>query len=232
LVAAVGGRYSREAGIDVDGGADEVERWFFASTLFGARITASTAARTFRVLDEAGLVRVAEARRFSWDGLVELLDKGGYTRYDFRTATRLHALADALNDRYGGEVAKIGRRHPTYAELRAALDALPGWGPVTVAVFLRELRGVWPGAEPPLDDRAALAARYLDLVSGDDPGDALSQLRQVGRTAELDVRDLESALVRLTLAHHAQMATCPGSDACSFIHERARMEPREGCGPG
>ncbi len=39
----------------------------------------------------------------------------------------------------------IGRRHAAYPELRAALDALPGWGPVTIRLFLRELRGVWPG---------------------------------------------------------------------------------------
>jgi endonuclease III len=227
LVAALGGRYSREVGIDVGGGADEVERWFLASTLFGTRIRAATAARTFRVLDEAGLVRVARARGFPWNDLVALLDRGGYTRYDFRTATRLHVLADVLNDRYGGEVAEIGRRYPAYLALRAALDALPGWGPVTVEVFLRELRGVWSGAEPPLDDRAARAARHLELVSSEDPVDALGELRQVCRAAELDVRDLESALVRLTLAHRADSDTCPGADACRIL-THGTSDPRGG----
>ena len=35
--------------------------------------------------------------------------------------------------------------------IAAALADLPGWGPVTVGLSLRELRGVWPGAPPPLD---------------------------------------------------------------------------------
>ena len=38
----------------------------------------------------------------------------------------------------------IGRRFAAYPALHAALDALPGWGRVTVRLFLRELRGVWP----------------------------------------------------------------------------------------
>ena len=163
LVATVGGRYSTELGIDVDRGDDEVERWFLAATLFGARISAGIAGRTFLVFDRAGITRATRARHVPWDDLVALLDDGGYARYDFRTASRLQALATTLDGRYGGEVAAIGRRFPDYAGLRDALDALPGWGPVTVGLFLRELRGVWPGAEPPVDDRAAHAARHLGL---------------------------------------------------------------------
>ena len=47
IVRRFGGRYSSELGIDVDAGDAEVERWFLASTLFGTRISARIAERTF-----------------------------------------------------------------------------------------------------------------------------------------------------------------------------------------
>ena len=43
--------------------------------------------RTFLVLDEAG-VTVATARGYAWEDLVALLDRGGYARDDYKTATR------------------------------------------------------------------------------------------------------------------------------------------------
>lgn len=101
-VVALGGRYSSQLGIDVDAGDAEVERWFLAATLFGTRISAGVAERTFEVLDGAGLHRVAQARHIPWDDLVALLDRGGYTRYDFRTATRLQDLAEVIGERYDG----------------------------------------------------------------------------------------------------------------------------------
>ena len=224
LVTTVGGRYSTELGIDVDRGDDEVERWFLAATLFGARISAGIASRTFLVFDRASITRVARARYVPWDDLVALLDEGGYARYDFRTATRLQALATTLDGRYGGHVAAIGRCFPDYAGLRDALDALPGWGPVTVGLFLRELRGVWRGAEPPVDDRAGQAARHLGLSRARRAEAVLDAVARTASDAGLDLRDLESALVRLSLAHHAGMDDCPGGPDCSVLAHRSRRE--------
>jgi len=90
---------------------------------------------------------------------------------------------------------------------------------VTVRVFLRELRGRWPGADPPLDERAAWAASHLGIL-GDRP--SLRALRTLAGSAGVDVRDLEAALVRAALAHR-RAATCPGGDAC-FLR-RARRTP-------
>ncbi len=187
VVRTLGGRYSAELGIDVDAGDAEVERWFVAATLFGTRISARVAERTFSVLTGAGLVRLAQARHVPWEDLVGYFDDGGYARYDFRTATRLRALAEVIDERYGGQGAAIGRRFTTYPELRDALDVLPGWGPVTIQLLLRELRGVWPGAAE----------------------------------AGLDVRDLESALVRLVLAHRHGMASCPPRFNCDILAGRS-----------
>jgi len=214
VVAVLGGRYSAELGIDVDAGEAEVERWFLAATLFGTRISARIAERAFGVLATAGLARIWQLRHVPSADLIAMLDAGGYARYDVRTATRLLELCEVIDHRYDGQVAVIGRRFRAYPELCAALDALPGWGPVTVRLFLRELRGVWPGADPPLDERVASAARHLGLASAR-PG--MSGLAGLAAACKLDVRDLESGLVRLELAHSRAMARCPGGHACTAV---------------
>lgn len=217
VVAELGGRYSSELGIDVDAGAAEVERWFLAATLFGTRISAGVAERTFGVLDGAGLHRVAQARHLPWDDLVALLDEGGYARYDFRTATRLQDLAEVIGERYDGQVAVIGRSFPGYSQLRQALDVLPGWGPVTIQLFLRELRGVWHGAEPPLDQRAVAAAGHLGLPALGAGQFDLAALARLASKSGMDPRDLEGGLVRLALTRRHRMATCPGGPSCTLL---------------
>jgi hypothetical protein len=214
VVAVLGGRYSAELGIDVDAGEAEVERWFVVATLFGARIPARVAEQTFGVLASAGLARIGQMRHVPSGDLVAMLDAGGYARYDFRTATRLLELSEIISERYDGQVAVIGRSYAAYPGLRAALDALPGWGPVTVQLFLRELRGVWPGADPPLDARTLAAAHHLGLLAARPDGAVLVGLAVA---CGLDVRDLEAALVRLDLAHGRVMAGCPGGRACTAL---------------
>jgi len=212
LLRSFGGRYSSELGIDVDGGDLEVERWFLASTLFGTRISARVAERTFHELTRAGINRISEAGGREWEELVGLLDAGGYARYDYRTATRLQTLAHVVADRHDGDVGAIGRLFTDPVKLVAVLDALPGWGSVTVGLFLRELRGVWPGARLPLDARAAEAARHLGLVTDRDH-DELARIARVAKQNGCDERDLEAALVRLALAHRRTTA-CPGKTHC------------------
>lgn len=212
IAAQLGGRYCAELGIDVDSGDAEVERWFLAATLFGTRISARIAERAFAKLDGAGLTRIDQARHVPSEELVRLLDAGGYARYDFRTAERLRLLSARVGERYGGQVALIGRRNQSYPALRAALIALPGWGPVTTELFLRELRGVWPGARPPLDPRAAWAARHLGLADAE-----LASVATLAAAAGLDVRDLESGLVRLALAHRRAREPCPGGSRCVMV---------------
>jgi hypothetical protein len=216
-VAQLGGTYSAELGIDLRDGEEEVARWFLASTLFGTRIAAGIVERTFRVLDRAG-VSVAAARGISWDRLVDLLDAGGYTRYDYRTATRLQDLSEALDSRYAGAVCGIEASVATPSDLEAALDALPGWGPVTVGVFLRELRGVWALADPALGEPALAAGRHLGLLAR--RGEK-ARLQAVAGAAGMDVPDLECALVRLTLAHRRTMAGCPGGRRCRVLADPA-----------
>jgi hypothetical protein len=219
VVRQLGGRFSVELGIDVDAGDAEIDRWFLAATLFGTRISTTVAERAFEVLERGGITRIADASERTWDELVELLDAAGYVRYDFRTATRLQALAAMVRDRWNGKAAQIGRRLSDPHDLATALDDLPGWGPVTVGLFLRELHGVWPGARLPLDRRAAEAACHIGLLDSDTP-DALEHVGAIARRAGVDARDLEAALVRLTLRHR-HLAGCPGGHACTAFLQGA-----------
>ncbi len=206
IVRELGGRFSIELGIEVDRDPAAVERWALAATLFGNRIPAETAMRTYRVLARAGVRTIEDAGGRTRPELVTLLDEGGYVRYDERTATRLLALADVIADRFGGGLAALGEHIEQPADLEQALRDLPGWGPVAVHAFLRELRGLWPGAALGLDDRTVLAARHLRLP------DELEGLSALADAAHLDVRDLEAALVRLSLCHRFE--GCPGGEEC------------------
>ena len=73
---------------------------------------------------------------------------------------------------------------------------------------------MWPGAEPPLDERALAAAGHLGLLSG--PA-GVPGLAGLAGACGLDLRDLESGLVRLDLAHGRAMARCPGGRACTAL---------------
>lgn len=242
IVHAVGGRLSVELGIFPEHGAADVERWFLASTLFGNRISAPVAMRTFQALESAGVRRIGDVETRTAAELIGLLDAGGYARYDSRMASRLRDLANAVRRCYGGEVAEIGRRFDEPRALEAALDELPGWGPATIGVFLREMRGVWPGARPSLDRRAREAARHVGLLGGsesdsdgigdgdgdrdgdcDREDDAIGRLTLVARLGHCGETDLEEALVRLSRAHRS-IASCPGGRDCVVL-QRASPPP-------
>ena len=212
-VEVLGGRYSTELGIDVDRDEMEIERWALAATLFGGRISAAIAQRTFVALQAGGVHTIADAGRCDLNRLIELLDAGGYARYDMRTAKRLHDIARTLTPQHG-RVSSLLDQPPQ--ELMSALDALPGWGPVTVSLFLRELRGVRTNIEPPIDPRALSAAEHLGLIDGES-ADALVQLRAAASDAHIDLRDLESALVRLSLTHRHAITRCPGGERCALL---------------
>lgn len=211
LVLAVlghfGGRFSAQVGIDVDRDDHEIERWFLAATLFGNRIGSNIAVRTYRVLDRLGLSTINDLASCDRDALVEFLDRGKYVHYDYRMASRLLALAEHAPRLMPDGIGPLVDRYDEPDRLRVALEDLPGWGPVTTRAFLRELRGLRPGADLPVDPLAASAARHLGLVDRDTPFD-VDSLRRNARLADVDVRDLEAGLVRVALAHHRSFDTC------------------------
>lgn len=201
----VPGRFSADFGLTLGSRRPkDLFLWFLASTLYGARISGTIVAHTYAEFVRRGLVTPEQVLKTGWDGLVVVLDAGGYTRYDFKTATKLLEVMQALVDRYHGDLNKLHQAAKDAPDLESRLKALgKGVGDVTVQVFLRELRGIWPKADPPISALALLAAEDLGLVDEDDSGSNRSQTERLKALAEqAGIRgktfsDFEAALVRL-----------------------------------
>ncbi len=183
LVRSHGGSYATALGIDL-ASADSGERfkWFLAAILYGTRITEQLATRTWHEFAARGVLAPQRIVDTGWDGLVAILDAGGYVRYDFKTATKLLAVCTTLLRDYAGDLDMLHAAATDPRDLEARLKALgKGIGDTTVAIFLRELRGIWSKAAPPLSPLAQMAARTLGYLRHGrlTAGHALTQLQQV-----------------------------------------------------
>lgn len=223
IVESAGGRFSRELGIDLDAGRpDDVFRWFLASVLFGARISGTIVKHTVQAFEQAGVTTPEAIERTGWDGLVAILDRGGYVRYDFKTATKLLYLCRTLRERYQGDLNRLHAEASDPADLEERLTALAkGIGRVTVNIFLREMRGVWRKAQPLPSDLVILAAGNIGLFLRRTvgPEQALALLQEGWKESKgraKDFPDLESALLRIGKDRCRKKAcdTCPVLPLC------------------
>ncbi len=204
LLTRFKGRFAGELGLKVSSGPEARQQWFLAAIFYGARISGLLAARTFRVFAAAGVTSPEAILALGWDGLVALLDQGGYARYDFKTATKLLQVMASLKGRYLGSLERLHEAAADPADLeRRLMELAPGIGPTTVNIFLRELRGVWLQAAPPLSPLAQAAASEAGLTPrGLSPREALEELQrhwQAQAPPGYDFADLEAALVRMGL---------------------------------
>jgi endonuclease III len=204
LLTRFPGRFAAELGIDLGSGPEARQRWFLAAILYGGRISGQLAARTYRVFAARGIFTPEAILAQGWDNLVILLDEGGYTRYDFKTATKLLQVMGNLQEDYQGAVERVHELSESYPELEERLEALgTGIGPTTVNIFLRELRGIWAKATPPLSPLAHRAAEHRGLIPSkltpEEALDALTSEWQAQPVQGYDLADLEAALVRLGL---------------------------------
>ena len=206
IVATLGGRFSLELGIDVDLDEHEIDRWALGATLVGDPSPVAVGIRTYCVLENAGIRSLEDVWGCDRDELSRSLREGGYGPNVNSTRSRLLALAGDVVDRYAGRLATLGEGIASPPELEVALGTLPGWDAPIVRTFLRELRGVWPGAEIALDPRVARAARHVALPPN------LRGLSKLAAAGHLDLRDLEVGLVRLALTH--DLSGCPGGEEC------------------
>ncbi|MFF7375132.1 endonuclease [Streptomyces massasporeus] len=192
LVGAHGRTYAEEAGIALKDTPQPLYRLLVLSHLLSARIRGSIALATARALHEAGLRDPRRMARSSWQERVDALGRGGYRRYDERTATQLGEAAELLNDRWGGDLRRLRREADgEVPELRRLLQEFPGMGPAGAGIFLREAQGVWPEAAPYLDAKALQGAERLDLPK--DPE------RLAGLAGDTDPAVLAAALVRAAM---------------------------------
>lgn len=154
--------YSEELGIDLARRTDAVYfRWFLASLLFGARISETTAKKTFRSFMRHGLTTPAKIVAAGWDFLVyPVMREGGYVRYDGRKSTQILRNCEQLIADYGGSLGRLHEAARDARDLEQRLLAFYGVGRVTVNIFLRELRPFWVKANPdPLPAVKQLARR-------------------------------------------------------------------------
>jgi endonuclease III len=221
LLDRLGGRFSAALGINLDqGDSQEIFKWFLASILYGARISETIANSTYREFERSGVLSPDRILETGWDGLVYILDIGGYVRYDFKTATKLLEVMAALKERFDGDLNVLHAQAQSPYDLEQKLMGLGrGIGPVTVNIFLRELRDVWEKADPLPQDLAVMAARNLGLVQADERREILSELRAMWERQALpgwSFADFESALVRLgkDYCRREKCATCPVAGEC------------------
>lgn len=140
--------YSFELGLNLKKSRDDRFKWFIASMLFAKRISSKIAIKTFRIFVERGLTNPKAILDAGWDFIVEVLDEGGYVRYDFSTATNIIENMKFLMEKYHGDIDNVNEYAFDERDLEARLMEFRGFGPTAINIFLRELRGVWSKAKP------------------------------------------------------------------------------------
>jgi endonuclease III len=188
--------YSSELELDLRKPEDRF-KWFLVSLFFAKRISADTAKETYRTFEQEDLTTPDAILDAGWNRLVEVLDAGGYTRYDFSTATNLLAIAKDLKEKYG-DLERLHSESSGPRDLEGRLQEFRGVGPVCVSIFLRELRGIWSKANPKPSPMVVATAKRVGL-KGD------------------DVVRYESQLIRLNLEYckKKRSAECPLGDKCA-----------------
>lgn len=193
--------YAEELGLDLRRPEDRF-KWLIASVLFAKRISAKIAAQTFKRFEEEGLTTPSEILRAGWNRLVEVLDSGGYVRYDHSTASNLLELCREILEEYGTlEDLHASSKNPE--ELERRLETLRGVGPTCVNIFLRELRGIWKNASPAMCEIARKMALKLKM-------------------SEMDAMRNESRLVRVFLEYckKGKCTICPVRESCTYCTEK------------
>jgi endonuclease III len=133
--------YSTNLGINP---REEPFKWLLASVLYGAPIREKTAAKTYRVFEAHKVTTPERILEVGWHELVDILDEGGYTRYDYKTADKLLEMAQSVREE-GIPYTREG-----------IISLARGIGDTTATIFLRELRNnhIAPEPQEPVYDAA------------------------------------------------------------------------------
>ena len=196
----------------------EIFKWFLASILFGARISEQLAARIYREFEKSSVTTPEKIVERGWDGLVQILDAGGYARYDFKTATKLLQIANSLIQTYNADLNRLyGESKSSSEPERRVKELAKGIGPVTLNIFLREMRPYWEKADPEPSELELLAAINLGIVSR--PSSARAEIREFWSQHSSSIQDyvrLETGLVRIgkDYCRKESHTICPVLDYC------------------
>ena len=221
LVKELGGGYSSRLSINLPSAkSEEIFKWFLASILLGNRVGEGIAIATYKEFEKASILSPERLATTGWQSLVDILDRGGYVVYNFRTAMILLEVIWTLNKKYEGDLNRLHFFATDESDLAKRLQGLgKGIGPVTVIIFLRELRGLWEKAEPALSEPALLVSRKLGLIQTTNAASALKELRTIweeSRQGEGRFSDFEIALVKLgkNYCGKKRCSLCPVKEEC------------------
>lgn len=223
LVEKFGQKYSELLGIKLDTKKNqEIFKWFLASVLFGAPITESSVIKTYRCFEKHGVLTPEKIIETGWQGLVDILDEGSYTRYDFKTADKLLAVMKNLVSNYKGNLNVLHKQASDPLDLENRIKNLgKGIGDITVCIFLRELRNIWEKADPKPTPLVVLAAKNLGLISHDDPERALNELKDIWNKNRIEGNtfiNFETALLRVgkNFCRKKKCGVCVLRDWCTM----------------
>ncbi|MDY6833925.1 MAG: hypothetical protein SVY53_03900 [Chloroflexota bacterium] len=223
LLQYFGETYSSILGIDLASmQADEVFKWLLASIIFGTRTRESVVINTYKELEKAGAVTGSAILITGWQGLVDILDRGGYARYDYKTATKLLMVTESIESAYKGDLNRLHFFAEDKKDLEKRIQDLgKGIRPATVYIFLRELRGIWDKAKPsPLKD-TILAARNLKLNKVENLLQGLITMEEDAKYAGANLTKVEVALARLGRDHcrKKRCLYCPIRSECPTVKQ-------------
>lgn len=201
LVTNFGRKYSEILGLNLsEVREEEIFKWFLASILFGAPIAETSVVKTFKCFQKYGVLTPRQIIQTGWDGLVKILDEGGYTRYDFKTADKLLEVMQNLMKEYDGSLTLTHESASDEADLEVKLKNLgKGIGNVTVGIFLRELRGIWNKADSQPTEPVIVAAKNLGIINEkvENPLEQLKSFWLKNKVHGKSFINFETALLRL-----------------------------------
>lgn len=191
-VQTYGTTYAEEAHITLRDKPAPLYQLLVLATLLSARISADIAVAAARELYRAGYRTPQRMADATWQQRVDALGRGGYRRYDERTATMLGEGAEQLLADHRGDLRRLRPADPEdIAELRSGLRAFPGIGPAGADIFCREAQAVWRELVPYLDRKTLQGAKRAGL-----PEDPKALARLVSGS---DLARLAAACVRAAL---------------------------------
>lgn len=157
--------YSEELGSSLAAGTDaEQFKRFLASVLLGARISEAIARHTFLSFARHRLLSPARIFAAGWETLVKpVLSEGGHVRYDHKTATKILRDCMMLQGQYHGSLRQLHASARVCRDLQTRRERFYGLGPITVNIFLRELRPWWAKSDPEPLPCVKAAARLLAI---------------------------------------------------------------------
>ncbi len=227
LISWKGQTYSQELGINLTrGNSNEIFKWLLAAILFGARISETIVKNTYKRFFEYEVLTPYKIISLGWHRLVDVLDSGGYVRYDFKTADKLLEVMQNLIKIYHGDLNNLHQLASDSSELEQRIQDLgKGIGPTTAQIFLRELRSIWDKAKPPISPITVLCAGNLGIVFPDvrNSNDIQEILNKIWTQYGKDIKDFpvfESALIRVgkDYCRKNHCSTCLLNSLCKEVH--------------